>query len=252
MHFAVIGSPIGHSKSPELFEEFWTHHPWSSQLTYRRIEVMPNDIAEFLAETDLAGFNVTLPLKEAIVPWMSTLSPAAKAMGAVNTVVSKDSGWEGHNTDAEGFWEMLAGRTDLDALRRQPCLVLGNGGAARAVVYALAEQGFTGHIACRTPRGGFPWPEISYDTLTPEPTGLVVQCTSLGMHPSAELCPPLPPWSSGQVALAVDLVYNPTHTLFMQRMEELGTETLSGEAMLRHQAKKAWIYWAEVLNIPHI
>lgn len=252
MHFAVIGSPIAHSQSPELFAEFWKSHPWSTQLTYRRKEVMPNDLAEFLADTDLAGFNVTLPNKEAIIPLLDSLTPAARAMGAVNTVVRKSSGWEGHNTDADGFWEMLALRPDLDTLRSQDCLVLGNGGGARAVVYALSQQGFHGHVACRTPHGGFAWPEISFDALAPDPRGLVVQCSSLGMHPRADQCPPLPAWRHGQVQLAVDLVYSPTHTKFLQSMEELGAETLHGEVMLRNQAKKAWIYWAEVLNIADI
>ncbi|MFZ8866825.1 MAG: shikimate dehydrogenase family protein [Schleiferiaceae bacterium] len=252
MHFGVIGAPIAHSQSPQLFAEFWAEHPWRDRLTYTKQHVAPDDLEDFLGSTSWAGFNVTLPHKQRILPFLHALTPTAEAMGAVNTVVRTAHGWMGHNTDADGFWGMLAGRSDLDALKARPVLVLGNGGSARAVVHALASRGFRGQLACRQAQGGFPWPEVRYSDLPAAPQGLVVQCTPLGMAPQVEDMPPLPAWGHGQVALAIDLVYQPSETLFMRHMAELGAETASGAAMLRHQAKKAWDYWAEVLNIPHI
>ena len=252
MQFGVIGAPIAHSQSPELFAEFWAEHPWRDRLSYAKQHVAPEALEDFLASTYWAGFNVTLPHKQRIVPFLHALTPTAEAMGAVNTVVRTAKGWIGHNTDADGFWGMLADRHDLDALKALPVLVLGNGGSARAVVHALASRGFRGQLACRRAQGGFPWPEVRFEDLPAEQRGLVVQCTPLGMTPQTEYMPPLPAWGPGQVALAVDLVYQPAETFFIRHMAELGAETASGAAMLRNQAKKAWDYWAEVLNIPHI
>lgn len=252
MEFGVIGSPIQHSQSPELFAHFWEGHPWKSQLSYAKLEVPTAKLAEFLASTPWVGFNVTLPHKERIIPHLHALTPTAQSMCAVNTVVRTNGGWVGHNTDADGFWDILASRQDLATLRSRPALILGNGGSARAVVHALTSHGFTGHIACRRPQGRFPWPEVPFDDLTAAEVGLTVQCTPLGMTPKEDAMPPLPPWRPGQVQFAIDLVYQPAETLFLRHMAVLGSETASGAAMLQNQAKKAWLYWAEVLNIPHI
>ncbi|HAG05889.1 MAG TPA: shikimate dehydrogenase, partial [Cryomorphaceae bacterium] len=199
MQFGVIGAPIAHSQSPELFAEFWAEHPWRDRLSYAKQHVAPEALEDFLASTYWAGFNVTLPHKQRIVPFLHALTPTAEAMGAVNTVVRTAKGWIGHNTDADGFWGMLADRHDLDALKARPVLVLGNGGSARAVVHALASRGFRGQLACRRAQGGFPWPEVRFEDLPAEQRGLVVQCTPLGMTPQTEYMPPLPAWGPGQV-----------------------------------------------------
>jgi len=252
MEFGVIGAPIAHSKSPQLFAEFWAEHPWRDQLNYSKLWVEPADLQRFLSTTLWAGFNVTVPHKTAILPFLTDLTVEAKAVGAVNTVVRTEVGWIGHNTDADGFWEVLAVSPLLESLKKLPACVLGNGGAARAVVQALHSRGFNGQIGCRSPKGAFPWPELPFEQLLAPKFGLVVQCTSLGMDPHPEILPPLPYWTEAPPELAVDLVYTPADTLFLQSMAEMGTETISGEGMLRFQAKKAWQYWAEVLNIPHI
>jgi shikimate dehydrogenase len=252
MDFGVIGAPIAHSKSPQLFAEFWAEHPWRDQLSYEKFLVEPADLQRFMSETLWSGFNVTVPLKTAILPLLAGLTPEAQAVGAVNTVVRTEAGWVGHNTDADGFWEVIAPYPRLDALKKLPVCVLGNGGAARAVVQALHRRGFKGQIGCRSPKGAFPWPELPFEQLLAPQFGLVVQCTSLGMDPHPGILPPLPYWTEAPPELAVDLVYTPANTLFLQSMAVVGTETISGEGMLRFQAKKAWQYWAEVLNIPHI
>lgn len=252
MHFGVIGAPIAHSKSPQLFAEFWAEHPWRAQLSYEKVFVESADLSRFLSETLLSGFNVTIPHKTDILPLLADLTPEAQAVGAVNTVVRTEAGWVGHNTDADGFWEVIAPYPHLDVLKDLPVCVLGNGGAARAVVHALHRRGFKGQIGCRTPKGAFPWPELPFEQLLAPQFGLVVQCTSLGMDPHPEILPPLPYWTSAPPLLAVDLVYTPAQTLFLQAMAAAGSETLSGEGMLQNQAKKAWQYWAELLNIPQI
>ncbi len=252
MHFGVIGAPIAHSKSPLLFAEFWAEHPWRNKFSYEKIHVEPADLQRFLTETTWSGVNVTVPLKTAILPLLDELSPQAQAIGAVNTVVRTDKGWLGHNTDADGFWEVIAPYPDLKELQKLPVCILGNGGAARAVVHALHSRGFSGQIGCRTPKGGFAWPEIPFERLLAPRFGLVVQCTSLGMDPHPEILPPLPYWTSEPPMLALDLVYTPIQTSFLQALAAAGSETLSGEVMLWHQAKKAWQYWAELLNIPQI
>ncbi|MFM1884003.1 MAG: hypothetical protein RL168_187 [Bacteroidota bacterium] len=252
MEFGVIGAPIAHSKSPQLFAEFWANHPLQDRLSYAKQHVDPQDLDRFLAETTWSGFNVTLPHKTTILPFLDELSPEAQAIGAVNTVVRTKSGWRGHNTDADGFWEVVAPYPSLLELQKLPVCILGNGGAARAVVHALQSRGFRGQVGCRSPKGGFDWPEIPFERLLAPQFGLVVHCTSLGMDPHPEILPPLPYWTSEPPMLAIDLVYTPPMTSFLQAMAAAGSETLSGEGMLRHQAKKAWEYWAELLNIPQI
>jgi shikimate dehydrogenase len=252
MQFGVIGSPIDHSQSPSLFSSFWAEHSLRQTLTYKKAEVTPESLRHFLSQTQWDGFNATLPIKTALIPHMHALTPSAQAIGAVNTVVRTADGWIGHNTDADGFWEMLCDRSDLDALRGLPVCVLGNGGAARAVAYALATRGFTGLIACRQARGGFPWQEVPFEQAHASAFGLVVQCTSLGMTPNETTSPPFPSWDDHPPLWALDLVYVPKETRFLQKMAALGVSGQSGGNMLRFQAKKAWEYWAEVLNIPHI
>ena len=134
MEFGVIGAPIAHSKSPQLFAEFWANHPLRDQLSYQKQHVDPENLERFLAETSWSGFNVTLPHKTTILPLLDELSPQAQAIGAVNTVVRTKNGWKGHNTDADGFWEVVAPYPSLLDLQKLPVCILGNGGAARAVV----------------------------------------------------------------------------------------------------------------------
>ena len=249
--FAVIGDPIEHSKSPFLFNKIWSEHIMNKQFTYCRINVNKDQLEDFLKKTHLIGFNVTAPLKEFIIPYLSKLTPAAEKIKAVNTVVKVGNKWHGHNTDGDGFWDMFSANISGPKKNSDIC-ILGNGGAARAVTYSLNERGYKGVVLCRSKKGNFVWPEILFRSIKKMKASAVIQCTTLGMHPATENRPLCPIWKGEDMPLAIDLIYNPNKTKFLLEMESLGCKTLGGSQMLTFQAKKAWEYWANVLNIPHI
>tara|TARA_Y100000389_G_scaffold197443_1_gene232045 strand:- start:647 stop:1408 length:762 start_codon:yes stop_codon:yes gene_type:complete len=249
--FAVIGNPVEKSRSPKLFTEIWENNPLISNLSYQAIQVKENEIHSFLKTTDLNGFNVTSPLKEVIIPFLKDLTPVAKAVKSVNTVVRKNNKWIGHNTDGFGFWEM-AKRHLPNPEKSSIICVLGNGGAARSVVHKLDALNYEGIILCRNKKGGFSWPEVSFEEVPEIQASAVIQCTNLGMHPSLNKTPESPIWIGKGKPIAIDLIYNPRKTCFLQKMESQGCEILNGSEMLIFQAKKAWEYWVDVLNISQI
>ena len=250
-NFAVIGDPIDKSQSPSLFRKIWSNNTLNSALNYSSININESQLEEFLATTDLDGFNVTAPLKEAIIPHLSRLTPIAKNIKAVNTVVKINQQWNGHNTDGEGFWKMCKDHLPTPAKSSDIC-VLGNGGAARAIVYILNSLGYRGLILCRRAKGNFDWPEVEFDSIKELKATAVIQCTTLGMSPHIDNSPPLPIWLGKNKPVAFDLIYEPAETKFIKEMEFQGCKTIGGSQMLIFQAKKTWEYWVDVLNIPQI
>ena len=250
-NFAVIGDPIDKSQSPSLFRKVWSNNPLKTKLNYSSINLNEFQLEEFLATTDLNGFNVTAPLKETIIPHLSRLTTIAEEIKAVNTVARVNDEWIGHNTDGDGFWEMCKNQLPTPEKSQDIC-ILGNGGAARAIVYILNSLGYHGLILCRTPKGNFNWPEIKFNTIKELKATAVIQCTTLGMTPNINSSPPLPIWLGKNKPVAFDLIYEPTETKFLKEMEFQGCKTIGGSQMLIFQAKKAWRYWVDVLNIPQI
>jgi shikimate dehydrogenase len=249
--FAVIGNPIEKSRSPQLFTEIWTNKLFTENLSYKAIQVKKQEIPFFLKTTDLSGFNVTSPLKELIISYLDDLTPIAKSVRSVNTVVRNNNEWIGHNTDGFGFWEMAKKHLPNPEKSSMIC-ILGNGGAARSIVNKLDSLNYQGIILCRNKKGGFSWPEVSFESISEIQASAVIQCTNLGMHPNLNQTPESPIWLGKKKPIAIDLVYNPTKTRFLKKMESQGCEILNGSEMLIFQAKKAWQYWADVLNISQI
>ncbi len=255
----VIGDPIAQSKSPDI------HRFWLDQLDlagdYRRFRVPTGDLADYLAgaraDVDWRGCNVTMPHKQAIIPLLDRLSPEARAIGAVNTVVREDDGsLTGHNTDAAGFLEPLKPWLAERHLFRM-ARIFGTGGAARAIVSALAGEGFTLVLAGRDPAKAralleelapgehYVAPLGHFADVTDFPfddragcLDLVVNATSLGMAGQ----PPLdfdlshaPPGS-----ILYDIVTAPAETPFLAAARARGTQTIDGLAMLIGQAAAAF------------
>ena len=202
------------------------------------------DIAAFAPrfnnEADLLGFNVTVPYKQAIVPFLAALSPEAEAIGAVNTVVYTPAGWLGHNTDASGFAKALLawhpGPLPASAL------VLGTGGAAKAVVYALARLGVQATCVSRTKNAKC----FTYKELTPEMVaayGLIINATPVGMFPNIEAMPSLPIKAIASNHTVIDLIYNPAETQLLAAAKKQGATTLNGLPMLIAQAEAAGDIW---------
>lgn len=243
--YGLLGFPLGHSFSANFFNEKFRREGIDAE--YRNFELPDiGDFMELVSEhPELRGLNVTIPYKKQIIPYLTKLSDQAHEIGAVNTVrltYGPDrmlTSLEGYNTDAPAFARTLA-----PLLPQEPisALVLGSGGASRAVCAALNWLGVKFTIVSRTPAEG----QLSYSRLTPEiiaANRVIVNTTPLGMYPHTEECPPLPYELLTPDHICYDLVYNPAETLFMKNAAAKGATTCNGLAMLHLQALLAWQIW---------
>lgn len=230
----LIGNPLGHSKSPELFKKL---APGIEYKLFEGAEVNLSALSQ--AEPNLKGLNVTIPHKVSIIDQLSHVSEEAMAIGAVNTLVKTDDGWHGHNTDCWGF------RRSIQPFLKgshERALIFGTGGAAKAVKYALEQLGISTVVVSRTSG------DAVYSDLTPEALKhhrLLVNCTPLGTWPDVEGCVDIPWEGVSEGHLVVDLVYNPEETLFLERAKSMGASVLNGKDMLRLQAERSLEIWKE-------
>lgn len=239
--YGLIGYPLEHSASPSFFQHKFEKEG-VTDADYRLFPIREiNELPRLIAEhPDLAGFNVTSPHKQTILPYLTRIDNAAATIGAVNTVsvVCENGTMElhGFNTDYIGFAESL-----MEAVPKLPkrALVLGSGGAARAVTYALTMLHTAVTLVSRTEGPG----KITYADLTAEIISrnqLIVNATPLGMHPNTNGCPDFPFETLTPEHFLVDLIYNPEETEFLRRGRLLGARTHNGRAMLRYQAEASW------------
>lgn len=247
-NFGLIGFPLGHSFSARFFNDKFKSESISAH--YSNFELPDiGDLTELLAEyPDIEGFNVTIPYKELILPYLSEISAEASAIGAVNTVKvtypDGDSGprLSGFNTDAPAFARTLAPM--LSATDTSPCkaLVLGTGGAAKAVRHALVSLGVASESVSRSKDNG----DLTYNDLTGdiiESHRIIVNATPLGTFPDTDSCPPIPYQFLSARHICYDLVYNPAETLFMRNAAKHGATVKNGMDMLRLQALMSWEIW---------
>lgn len=248
MHrYGLIGSALSHSFSAHHFTEKFaregiTDHRYDL-FELPGIDALPGLIA---GTPGLCGLNVTIPFKQAVIPYLQALDPLAAAVGAVNTISFTEQGLVGHNTDVEGFRALL--RPIISSLRdegsdiRPRALVLGSGGASRAVAYALREAGIRFRVVSRDrSRGELTWEMVDRTVLGV--CRLIINTTPLGMHPDVHSAPPLPYEALTSKHVLIDLVYNPERTRFLKYAEEAGACTVGGLGMLRAQAEEAWRIW---------
>lgn len=240
LRLGLIGNPLGHSWSQRWFEEMFRREGIESA-TYGLFPLPSLDgLREWVLQEGLAGFNVTIPYKEAVIPYLDGLSEEAHAIGAVNCVCVRDGRLTGHNTDAPAFRETLLPHLQPWHTR---ALVLGTGGASKAVCHVLRGLGITPTLVSRTPEAHTG--TISYAEAADLVKShlLVVNATPVGMYPDTEATPwPYADrWTSRH--LAYDLVYNPSPTLFLKQTSEGGSATLGGLPMLHRQAELSWELW---------
>ena len=241
--FGLIGYPLSHSFSKRYFTEKFEREG----IPGCRYELFPlehiEDLPQLLRQqTTLCGLNVTIPYKQAVLPYLHELDAGAEAIGAVNAIRIADGKLTGFNTDAYGFMESL--QRFLNQVERQPqgALVLGTGGAAKAVVWVLQQMGIPYiSVSRRAEAGSILYESIEKEHLTTHP--LLINTTPLGMSPHTDTCPPLPWQFLHADNLLYDLVYNPEQTLFMQKGKQAGCHTTNGLEMLYLQAEKAWSVW---------
>lgn len=240
-HLGLLGHDIGYSRSPELFEEIF-HREGLLGSTYRLIdrpEVEPF-VSEVRRTDHWDGFNVTTPYKTAIIPYLDRLDPLAAAVGAVNCVTCREGLLTGYNTDVEGFAASLREEIGAGSLPSS-AMILGSGGASRAVRVALEQLGIPSETVSRS-RG------LTYDKLTQEQlahTPLIVHATPLGSakYPGAK--PPLPYDALHPGQLLIDLTYEPEVTPFLAEGRAHGCRTANGLTMLRAQAEAAWCHFRD-------
>ena len=198
-------------------------------------------IEEVLHEhSDLQGFNVTIPYKQAIIPYLSKLSREAETIGAVNCVRRTPEGLIGYNTDAYGFHRSL--NTLLNGVHPGRALVLGTGGASRAIKFVLSEMNIPFDTVSRRLQGA----DYTYKILTDEiiqAHRLIINCTPLGTFPKTDEYPDLPYEAIGPSHFLFDLVYNPPLTEFLRRGEQRGASIQNGYEMLVGQAELSWEIW---------
>lgn len=243
-HFALTGTPLTHSYSKSLFD---AQH--FAEADYRLCPLPSLDgLRRWVEQASLAGFNVTAPYKQAIVPLLDELSPAARAIGAVNCVAVHGGRLVGHNTDAPAFRQTLEALLNTKHLTPTTALILGTGGAARAVAYALGQLGIPYSFVSRHPEHH---PHaIGYNQLSashlPLPA-LLVNATPVGTFPAVDQTPldlthtfthPL-----SHPSIVYDLVYNPSPTLLLQQAAQRGAHTKDGLEMLHLQARLSWQIW---------
>ncbi|MFZ2899671.1 MAG: shikimate dehydrogenase [Saprospiraceae bacterium] len=241
--FGLIGYPLGHSFSRRYFTEKFLREGRSDCLyelfPLASIGELPNLLAEF---PDLEGFNVTIPYKVQILPFLSSLDPASASVGAVNTVSVRNGELRGYNTDVWGFQTSLKGF--LPETFKGRALVLGSGGASRAVQYVLRKMGIDFTVVSRRPGpGGLGYTAL--DAAALQAHSLIVQTTPLGMYPQDHTSPPIPYNLLSKAHYLYDLVYNPEETIFLQKGKEEGAQVKNGLEMLYLQAEKAWEIWNE-------
>lgn len=249
MQYGLLGGKLGHSLSPQIHELFfqYTGIDGSYRLLETEAAALPQRLQQLRNTFD--GCNVTIPHKIAVMPLLDKIAPEAAAIGAVNTIHFTAAGAWGYNTDYFGFGRMLAyNGIEVDGRR---AAILGSGGAARAVTAYLADQGAEElYLVTRTPEKVDPHfyeiapglQVISYDELRRLDGRLLVNCTPVGMYPRTEASPVGSSVTAAFTA-AVDLIYNPAQTLFLQQAKAAGHQAVNGLFMLVAQAVAAQEIW---------
>ena len=241
--YGLIGYPLGHSFSISYFNQKFADE--NIDAVYENFEIPTIDDFMEVVETnpELKGLNVTIPYKEKVIPYIDILSPEARAIGAVNVIKIERSEkrilLKGYNSDLIGFTQSIQPMIEKD---HKKALILGTGGASKAIQYGLKSLGLETLFVSRYDRPG----TIQYKDVTPDVVkeyNVIVNCTPCGMYPHTDECPELPYEAMDSKTILYDLIYNPDNTLFMKKGEEYGAQTKNGLEMLLLQAFASWDFW---------
>lgn len=279
--FGLIGNPVRHSMSAKYFNKKFKRENFNAR--YEAFELSSIDELADLLRTypDLVALNVTSPFKKEVLKYVDTFTPEARETGAVNTLYiernfnkSKKSlpvefKIYGHNSDIKGFENLIASLSLAPGLQ---AVILGNGGATRAVYRAFRNYGISCCVVSRHPmsvenkshvsesageeyRDIMEYETLGYSSLTPDfllRHEIVVNATPLGMAPLADEAPPMDYSACSAVNIAIDLVYNPPVTRFMQLCALSGASVKNGLSMLTGQAEESWQFWCKHLKSDHL
>ena len=243
--YGLIGKPLAHSTSMVRFNKFFRDQHINAHYNNYELESI-EDVTKLIEKyPNLRGFNVTIPYKQDIIPYLTRLDETAQSIGAVNTVkvLHRDGGVElvGYNTDWTGFTksfgELLEGHSKA--------LILGTGGVSKAVKYALDRMGIENRFVSRNSN----FEIMGYYELSPsvmDEFDVIVNCTPMGMWPDVNQCPDIPYGFLSEKHLLLDVIANPDETMFMKKGREHGATAKGGKDMLEQQAVAAWEIWDRI------
>ena len=240
--FGLIGYPLSHSFSKKYFAEKYEAEEiadaYYELFPIEKVEVLPNLINDL---PNLIGLNVTIPYKQAVLPYLDEVSEEAAAVGAVNTIKIRAGKLKGYNSDVYGFQTALESFLGTNN-RVEGALILGTGGAAKAVEFVLNRMNISFLKVSRSIEKG----DIVYENIDEHLLGnhrLIINTTPLGMQPNIETAPNIPYTYLSEQHFLYDLVYNPERTTFLAKGAQYGAAILNGLSMLHLQAEKSWEIW---------
>ena len=245
--YGLIGYPLGHSFSKKHFTEKFESESIDSKyelFEIKTIEEFPNLVQAHV----FSGLNVTIPYKEAVIPYLDELDVTARQIGAVNVIkfTRNDNNFtlKGFNSDVIGFSKSISKHIKT---HYKKALILGTGGASKAINFGLRNMGIETTFISRTPKHN----QLAYSDLNKNILSdnlIIVNTTPVGMFPHEDECPDIPYRFITTEHLLFDVIYNPTETLFLRKGKEQGAQTLNGLEMLEGQAVAAWDIWEGIIH----
>ena len=239
--YGLIGKNISYSFSREYFSnKFKTEKISSKYLNFDLIDI--NQIYKLTKEFNLSGLNVTIPYKESIIKYLDETDSKAKQIGAVNTIKFLNNKMIGYNTDYIGFKKSLQNLSNINIPKN--ALILGTGGASKAIKFALSELGINFKTVSRIKNNAdYTYQEIDKYIIDKK---LIINCSPVGTFPNINDSPKIPYKYLTSENFLYDLIYNPDKTLFLKKGDKIGCFTKNGIEMLKIQAEKAWGIWNDI------
>lgn len=238
--YGLIGFPLSHSFSPVFFNQKFEQNNIAAHYRTYPIE----DIAQLpnllLQQPELKGLNVTIPYKTSVIPYLDFISKEAQQIGAVNCIKIVGAKLFGYNTDNYGFTASLKPLLNQGI---KAALVLGSGGSAQAIMYALRQMNIAYQVVSHSAKGAYDYTDLNEDIIQSHP--LIINTTPLGMFPNTENFPLIPYSFLSEKHLLFDLIYNPEQTAFLKQGLAQGAAIKNGLEMLQLQAEKSWEIWNE-------
>ncbi len=237
--YGLLGKNIAYSFSQGYFTQKFKHLGLPDH-SYENFDLQNiKELEGVLAQDHLKGLNVTIPYKQEVIPYLDELDSTAEQIGAVNTIQFTEHGLKGFNTDAYGFQKSLEPHLKP---HHKNALVLGTGGASKAIRFVLDQMGIANtYVSRRKKEGQYTYEELDKDII--EKNTLIINCTPLGTFPNVKDKPALPYQYIGSEHLLYDLTYNPEKTAFLATGEANGASICNGSKMLEYQAEKSWEIW---------
>lgn len=238
--FGLIGKSLAHSFSPTFFKNYFKQNGINAKYELFELETI-EEVKTILRDDSIAGLNVTVPYKIEIIPFLDEIDSVAKTIGAVNVVAFKEGKTIGFNTDAYGFQQSIK---PFLTFKHERALILGTGGASKAIEYVFKQIGIDVIFISQNPNGKlkhFSYSDINDHMLNA--CKVIVNCTPVGTYPNNDACVEFPFQFLSSDHLVIDLIYNPAKTKFLSEAEKKGATILNGESMLKEQALKSWEIW---------